>query len=80
MIDSKWAYNWHMMSVDGSHFLAHADHLVPSRLYRWDGTRFVEHQDLVAHGGRAFATLTSGGDVYLLVACIDDDSQLMQWG
>ena len=37
VIPSAWAYNWHPFELDGQFFVAHADHLRPSVLYRWDG-------------------------------------------
>lgn len=32
-VPSRWAYNWHAFAVDGTHFLAHADHTGPLRLF-----------------------------------------------
>jgi hypothetical protein len=78
-IPSRWAYNWHHFSLDGTEFLAHADHVGPSRLYRWTGREFVAHQDLAAQHGRAFATFHADGDDYLLVACIASPSRLLRW-
>ena len=78
-IPSQWAYNWHQFTIDGTEFLAHADHIGPSRLYRWDGREFVPHQDLAAKHGRAFATFHADGDHYLLVACIESPSLLLRW-
>src|SRR5882757_8665868 len=54
-IPSRWAYNWHPFTLGGQHFLAHADNVVPSTLFRWDGDSFVEHQELADRHGRAFA-------------------------
>ena len=53
---SEWAYNWHAFQVDDSRFVAHAEHLGASVLYRWDGRRLEPHQELMARAGRAFAT------------------------
>ncbi|MFF2640994.1 ATP-binding cassette domain-containing protein [Streptomyces niveus] len=80
-IPSRWAYNWHAFTVDGAHFLAHADHVSPSVLYRWDGERFTPHQDLADTAGRAFATFTDpvDGATYLVVARIDDGSRVLRW-
>jgi hypothetical protein len=36
-LPSRWAYNWHPFRVGREFFVAHADHLGPSVLYRWDG-------------------------------------------
>jgi hypothetical protein len=80
-IPSQWAYNWHAFTVDDVTWLAHADHAAPSVLYRWDGQRFLPHQQLAAAGGRAFATFDdpAGGGTYLVVACIQDGSQVLRW-
>ncbi|MFE3116501.1 ATP-binding cassette domain-containing protein [Streptomyces niveus] len=80
-IPSRWAYNWHAFTVDGTHFLAHADHVSPSVLYRWDGERFTPHQELADTAGRAFATFTGPADgaTYLVVARIDDGSRVLRW-
>ena len=78
-IPSQWAYNWHAFSIDGTDFLAHADHVGPSRLYRWDGSAFVAQEILAEQYGRAFATFHADGEDYLLVACIAGPSRLLRW-
>ena len=82
-IPSTWAYNWLPFSIDGAAFLAHADHLGPSRLYVWDGTRYVAHQDLLARCGRAFAHWSDGAEEgaqhYLLVAGLEEPPVLWRW-
>jgi hypothetical protein len=78
-IASRWAYNWHAFAVDGMSFLAHADHLGPSRLYRWDDGRFVPHQDLPVRAGRAFADFVRDGHHHLLVAGLEDPPEVLRW-
>ncbi len=78
-IQSQWAYNWHLVELDGQIFLAHADNIVPSVLYRWDGERFVGYQKLAEAGGRAFATFTVDGVTYLACAVLTGDSLLYRW-
>ena len=82
-IPSTWAYNWLAFAVDGAAFLAHADHLGPSRLYAWDGARYVAHQDLLARCGRAFAHWSEGAQEgaqhYLLVAGLEEPPVLWVW-
>ncbi|MTD59592.1 hypothetical protein GKO32_37240 [Amycolatopsis sp. RM579] len=78
-IESQWAYNWHAFTVDGRHFLAHADHVRPSVLYRWTGTRFEPHQELADRHGRAFAHFTADGETFLLVARLQSESVLLRW-
>src|SRR6195256_507545 len=43
-IPSEWGYNWHQFELDGQAYLAYADHLDPSVLYRGNGNRFVVSQ------------------------------------
>ncbi len=74
-IPSTWAYNWLAFSVDGAAFLAHADHLGPSRLYAWDGARYVAHQDLLARCGRAFAHWSEGAMKVRSTTCWSPDSR-----
>lgn len=78
-IPSRWAYNWHPMSIDGTFYVAHADHLDPSVLYRWDGGRLRPHQPLAERSCRAFGTFRRDGECYLLVACLQAPSQLLKW-
>jgi EPTP domain-containing protein len=78
-IPSQRAYNWHAFSLDGTDFLAHADHVTPSRLYRWDGSGFVVHQELAGEHGRAVATFRADGADHLLVARITGPSPLLRW-
>ncbi len=78
-VPGRWAYNWHAFDIDGTHYLAHADHLDPSVLYRWDGAAFVPHQELADRHGRAFADFRAGGDTYLLVARLQSESELLRW-
>jgi hypothetical protein len=78
-IPSQWAYNWHPFTVGETFYVAHAEHLDASVLYRWDGDRLVPHQTLAARGGRAFASFDADGGSYLLVASLLDPPQLMRW-
>ncbi|MCW2757505.1 MAG: hypothetical protein JWO46_1251 [Nocardioidaceae bacterium] len=78
-ITSRWAYNWHPFVLDGTTYVAHAEHLGPSLLYRWDGSSLVAHQQLLASGGRAFETLEHDGSQYLLAAAITSPPVLMRW-
>jgi len=41
-------------SISGDHFLAYADHMLPSVIYRWSGSVFEPFQTLAGPGGRAF--------------------------
>ena len=78
-IPSRWAYNWHPMNIEGTLYVAHADHLDPSVLYRWDGARLRPHQQLAGHACRAFGSFGQDGARYLLVACLQAPSRLLKW-
>lgn len=78
-IPSRWAYNWHFLTVGDACFVAHADHLGPSMLYRWDGERLAPHQVLAQQSGRAFVTFTDRGTTYLVVACIAAPSRVLRF-
>lgn len=78
-LPSVVGYNIAVFEIDGVTYLAHADHAAPSLLYRFDETTFVEHQELIPAGGRAFLRLDDSTDSYLAVACINADSVLLKW-
>jgi hypothetical protein len=78
-IPAQWAYNWHHFTMDGQHYLAHADNVLPSNLYRWQGDSFVLVQELAAQHGRAFADFTVDGERYILVACLQSPSRVLRW-
>lgn len=80
-IDSRWAYNWHAFAVGATHFVAHAEHLGPSVLYRWDADsdRLQAHQDLVGRAGRAFASFERDGAHHLLVAGLETPPVLLRF-
>ena len=78
-VESQWAYNWHALRVGADWFVAHAEHLGSSVLYRWDGGRLQPHQELMARAGRAFATFRRDDADHLVVAGLLDPVQVMQW-
>jgi hypothetical protein len=75
---SQWAYNWHSFELDGEHFLAHADHVGQSILYRWNGSQYVAHQALLEDSGRAFAHFTAD-DTYLIAAGLSQPPSVLRW-
>ncbi|TDD63241.1 hypothetical protein E1263_01025 [Kribbella antibiotica] len=74
-IPSQWAYNWHAFELADQHFLAHADHVGESVLYRWTGSQYLPHQPLLARTGRAFATFST----YLIVAGLSEPPSVLRW-
>jgi EPTP domain len=78
-VDSAWGYNWHHLEIDGSDFLAYADHVRPSVLLRWTGSKFEFVQVLAEQYGRAFADFSRDGSRYLAVAQLQGQSQILLW-
>lgn len=74
-IPSQWAYNWLPFALDGQYFVAHADHVTESLLYRWDGSQYVAHQVLLEDSGRAFAHFGN----YLVAAGLSRPPSLLHW-
>jgi hypothetical protein len=75
LIESQWAYNWHPFELDGQYFVAHADHVAESVLYRWNGSQYVAHQSLLEHSGRAFAHFGN----YLVAAGLRQPPSVLRW-
>ena len=78
-IPSAWGYNWRHFSLSGSHFLAYADHMLPSTIFRWTGTAFEPFQTLEGKGGRAFLFFEDNSEAYLAFAKILGDTLVYRW-
>ncbi|MDB5856789.1 MAG: hypothetical protein JWQ76_478, partial [Ramlibacter sp.] len=78
-IASAWGYNWCFFGVDGQHFLAYADHALPSVLLRWDGERFAPFQSFEGRSGRAFCHLRAAGQDWLAFANLFQDTVMHRW-
>jgi hypothetical protein len=78
-VDSAWGYNWHLLEIDGTDYLAYADHVRPSVLLRWTGERFAFAQVLAEQHGRAFADFSREGVRYLAVAQLQGASRILRW-
>jgi hypothetical protein len=74
-IPSQWAYNWHPFELGNQFFVAHADHVTESVLYRWTGSQYVPHQPLLERTGRAFATFST----YLIAAGLSEPPSVLRW-
>lgn len=79
VLGGRWGYNWADFRIDGHHFLAYADQVTPSVVYRWDGEAFVPYQTFAEKFGRAFLPFSQDGDEWLAFACINGDSTLYRW-
>ena len=78
-IPSAWGYNWRHVSISGGHFLAYADHMLPSTIFRWNGAAFEPFQTLEGKGGRAFLFFADKGEAYLAFAKILGDTLVYRW-
>lgn len=88
-IDGRWqefqilggrcGYNWAYFRVGEHHFLAYAEQLAPSVLYRWDGNSFIPYQTFGERFGRAFLHFSQDGEEWLAFACLNGDSTLYRW-
>jgi len=78
-IPSRWGYNWRHFSISGDHFLAYADHVLPSTIYRWSGSAFEPFQTLAGQGGRAFLFVEAQGTAFLAFARILGETLLYRW-
>jgi len=78
-IPSKWGYNWRHFSISGDHFLAYADHILPSVIYRWSGSVFEPFQTLAGPGGRAFLFFEAEGAAFLAFAKILGETLVYRW-
>ncbi|UJW32017.1 hypothetical protein L3Q67_43855 [Saccharothrix sp. AJ9571] len=79
VLDGRMGYNWAFFRVGGHHFLAYADQLSPSVVYRWDGVSFVPHQTIGERFGRSFQHFSQDGEDWLAFACITGESTLHRW-
>ncbi|HUQ56255.1 hypothetical protein [Lentzea sp.] len=79
VLGGRWGYNWDHFRVGGHHFLAYADQVTPSVVYRWDGDSFVPYQTFAEKFGRSFLHFSQDGEEWLAFACINGDSTLYRW-
>ena len=61
------------------HFLAYADHMLPSTIFRWNGAAFEPFQTLEGKGGRAFLFFEDKSEAYLAFAKILGDTLVYRW-
>jgi hypothetical protein len=78
-IPSAWGYNWHHFSMSGGHFLAYADHMLPSTVFRWNGAVFERFQTFEGKGGRAFLFFESNREAFLAFAKILEQTLVYRW-
>lgn len=79
ILGGRWGYNWQYFETGGHHFLAYADHVSPSLIYRWDGAEFVPYQSFAEKSGRSFLHFVHEGEDWLAFAAIDGASTLYHW-
>jgi hypothetical protein len=79
VLGGRMGYNWAFFRAGGHHFLAYADQLSPSVVYRWDGDSFVPYQTFGDRFGRSFRHFSHDGEEWLAFACITGESTLHRW-
>jgi hypothetical protein len=79
VLRGPWGYNWADFEIDGQRFLAYADHVTPSLIYRWDGESFVPYQSFAEATGRVFRYFRHEGADWLAFAAIAGPSTLYRW-
>jgi len=79
VLGGRWGYNWSDFEIDGQRFLAYADHVTPSLIYRWDGQSFVPYQTFAEQTGRSFLPFRHEGADWLVFAAIGGVSTLYRW-
>ena len=85
------ALDWESFEIDGETYLAVANYHndssynVNSRIYKWDGTSFVEFQAVPTNGAYDWESFEIGGETYLAVANYYNgstrniDSRIYKW-
>jgi hypothetical protein len=79
VLGGRMGYNWTFFRAGGHHFLAYADQLSPSVVYRWDGDSFIPYQTFGERFGRSFRPFSHDGEEWLAFACITGESTLHRW-
>ena len=86
------AYDWESFIIDGETYLAVSNYQdnsgnynIYSKIYKWDGSSFVEIQSILTHGATQMESFTINGETYLAVANYFDgsiytlDSEIYKW-
>jgi hypothetical protein len=80
-IPTNGAYDWEFFTIGGNDYLAVANgyesgvgYDIDSKIYRWNGTNFVEFQSIPTFGAHDWEFFTIGSDTYLALANERDDS------
>ena len=80
------AVDWESFEIDGETYLAVANHHndsgynVNSRIYKWDGTEFVEVQAVATNGACDWESFEIDGETYLAVANYYNNSDYNGFG
>lgn len=74
------ALDWESFTINGEAYLAVANfhndstHNVDSKIYKWDGTSFIEFQSIPTNGAREWKSFEINGETYLVIANYYDGS------
>merc|ERR1711924_239056 len=87
-ISTTDARDWESFEISGEQYLAvaNADGNIYSKVYKWNGARFVEFQSIPTRGARSWESFEISGEHYLAVANTRDgsgsyntDSKIYKW-
>lgn len=80
-LPTNGAHDWEYFTIGADHYLAVAnvhngsfDFNVNSKLYRWNGSSFVEFQSIPTIGGWTWEYFSIGSDHYLAIANFQDNT------
>ncbi len=83
-IPTHGTYDWKYFTLGGNHYLVVANRekdalphsYVDSKIYKWNGTSFVEFQSIATIGGRDWEFFTMESDSYLVIANMRSGSNM----
>lgn len=84
-IPTNGALDWESFEISGESYLAVANNYdgstysIDSKIYRWDGTAFIEVQSIPTHAAIDWESFEIGGETYLAVANDKADSKIYKW-
>ena len=79
ILEGHWGYNWEFITFGGQHYLAYADHVSGSCIYRWRGERFEVIQRFDEPGGRAFSFFIEQDRLWMVHANLMGETRLFQF-
>jgi hypothetical protein len=79
-IPTNRGFDWESFTIGTDTFLAVANSTnfitnnIDSKIYKWDGSAFVQYQSILTHAAHDWESFTIGTDTFLAVANFGNDS------